>query len=149
MRGTVQDGGLRVLYLGVMSVLIGITTVVLAIAARLGVRFTGTDAMYIAESMSVMGVFLILYYRKVLGGMVRQGSLSVWRIALITILGLNLIAYYSSQRLYHGKVHWVAGEEWFFMLGYAVLGLCFSVGYATTFRPAATYDPKSIHLVTD
>ena len=97
------------LYLGVMSLLIGITTVVMALTARLGERFTGTDAMDIAISMSIMSVFLILYYRKVLGGMVRVGSLSVGRIALITVFGLNLFAYYSVQSIFHRRVHYVAG----------------------------------------
>jgi hypothetical protein len=139
-----------VFLLGVMSLLIGITTVILAIAARLGDRFTVNDAMDIATLMLIGGVCAIwFFYRRILRAMVRAESFPVWRVVLITVLVLNFPVYFSALQTQHGRVFWVAGEEWLFILGYAVLGLCFSVGYAMTYRPAATYDPKTIHLVTD
>ena len=68
---------------------------------------------------------------------------------LTTVLLLNGPAYYSALQSHRGRVLWVSGEEWLFIVGYIVLGICFSVGYAMTYRPAATYDPKTVHLITD
>jgi hypothetical protein len=149
MLGAVPGGELRVFYLGMMSLLIGITTVVMAMTARLGERFTGTDAMDIAVSMSIMGVGLMPAMYRMIMLMVLGESVPLWRIALFAVVWMTMVASVSVWQIFHERVHYVAGEELMFMLGYAALGLCFSVGYAMTNRPTATYDPKTIHLVTD